>query len=373
MCQNLQLRKNKKELNMNKLLRKFSVYDLLVISILATVGIAIKPVVVPLAHIVSGPLMIPGGALAGGLYMLWMIIAYGIVGKPGTASLLALVQALLVMFTGVIGSHGILSLFTYTMPGIAVDLFLLIVGHRICCRSCAFFAGAIANTTGTACVNVVFFQVPGIYLALILSIAFLSGAMGGLLAWQLLKILGDYKLLPNRGKTESRRSTKPILIITIALLIAVPVFAYVNASNSEDSADGYSLTVSREGKIIDTYSFDEIMAMKSVDVKKEILSAKHADESGTFRGVPLEEILNHTDPEIMKECTKFISRAGDSYSSALSLEDLNETANVLVVYEKDGKKLKPFKEGGSGPMRLIIMSDTYGNRCTKYLIGIDCR
>lgn len=358
---------------MNQLLKKFTVYDLLVIAILSAAGIAVKPVVIPIVHLISGPLMIPGGSLAGGLYMLWMIIAYGIVGKPGTAILVGLVQALMVMFTGIIGSHGIMSLFTYTMPGIAVDLFLLLIEHRICCRNCAFFAGGIANATGTACVNIIFFRVPGVYLALILSIAFLSGSIGGLLAWKLLEILGDYHLLPKKECAAKKHSLKPILLITLALLIVVPACIFINAGNTEGNNDGYTLTISRAGEIIDTFSLQEIMEMKSVTVEKEILSAKYTDEKGTFRGVPLEAILNRTDTKLTKECTKFISRAGDSYSSALSSEDLKQSANVLVVYEKDGKKLKPFQDGGSGPMRLIIMSDTFGNRSTKYLIGIDCR
>ena len=358
---------------MHKFLQRFSVYDLLIISILAAVGIAIKPVVVPLAHIVSGPLMIPGGALAGGLYMLWIIVGYGIVGKPGTATLIALIQALLVLFTGVIGSHGILSLFTYTTPGIAVDLFLLLSGHRICCRACAASACAVANATGTACVNVVFFRAPGIYLVLILSIALLSGAAGGLLAWQLLKILKDHGLLRSRVCADHRYNLRPFVFVMAVLMVTAPLCAHFNAAGTDKHTDGYTLTISREGKTVDTFSFDEITEMKSVTFEKEILSAQHADEAGTYRGVPLEVVLDNADPEIMEKCTRFISRAGDSYSSAVSLEDLKESGNVFVVYEKDGKKLKPFTEGGSGPMRLIIRSDTYGNRCTKFLIGIDCR
>ena len=55
---------------MKRLLQKFTVRDLVLIAAMAALGIAIKPVVVPLAHLVSTPLMIPGGALAGGLYMM---------------------------------------------------------------------------------------------------------------------------------------------------------------------------------------------------------------------------------------------------------------------------------------------------------------
>ena len=184
---------------MQRYLNHFTIYELVIISIMAAIGIALKPVIVPIAHLISGPLMVPSGAFAGGLYMLWLVVGMGIVGKPGTATLIALIQALLVLFTGMVGSHGILSLFTYTMPGIAMDLVLLLIGHRVCCAGCAFIAGAIANVTGTACVNVVFFQAPGIYLILILSVALLSGGIGGLIAWELLKILKKYNLISAQG------------------------------------------------------------------------------------------------------------------------------------------------------------------------------
>lgn len=183
---------------MSKILQRFRIYDFVIIAIMAALGIAIKPVLVPLAHIISGPLMIPSGAFAGGLYMMWLVVGYGITGKPGTSTLIALIQAFLVMFTGVVGSHGVMSLFTYLSPGIVMDLLLLLIGHRVCCRGCAVIAGAAANVTGTACVNIVFFQAPGAYLILILSIAVLSGGIGGLLAWELLNVLRKYNLTGKR-------------------------------------------------------------------------------------------------------------------------------------------------------------------------------
>lgn len=188
---------------MSRVLRKFKVYDLVVIAVMAALGLAIKPIVVPLAHIVCGPLMIPSGALGGGLYMMWLVIGYGIVKKPGTSTLIGLIQALLVIFTGIIGSHGIMSLCTYTAPGLVMDLALLLTGHRVCCRGCAVLAGAVANATGTVCVNLVFFQAPGVYLILIIAVALLSGAIGGLLAWELLRVMETYHL--TRGGRRGRK------------------------------------------------------------------------------------------------------------------------------------------------------------------------
>lgn len=178
----------------SRALRAFSTRDLVMIAVLAALGIAIKPIVVPIAHMVAAPFLIPGGAFAGGLYMMWLVVGMGIVGKRGTATLIAIVQALLVMFTGVIGSHGVMSLITYTMPGIAMDLGLLVVGHRCCCLRCCFLAGVLANVTGTLMVSMIFFSLPTIPLLLALCTAALSGGVGGIIAWQVIKQLHRFHI-----------------------------------------------------------------------------------------------------------------------------------------------------------------------------------
>lgn len=177
---------------MKKLLKAFTVRELILIAAMAALGIAIKPIVVPLVHLISTPLMIPGGALAGGLYMMWLVMAFGLTGKRGSATLAGLIQALLVMITGVSGSHGVLSLVSYTLPGIVVDLGLLIMRHRACCLPCCFVAGILANLTGTAVVNLVFYTLPTVPLLLSLAVAALSGGVGGLISWELLKALRKF-------------------------------------------------------------------------------------------------------------------------------------------------------------------------------------
>ena len=153
---------------LQKMLDKFSVFDLIIIAMISTLGIASKPVIVPLSHIITGPLLIPGGVVAGGFYMLWLVLGAGIVGKPGTATLIGVVQALMVFGTGVFGSHGAMTLLSYTFPGFAVDLLLFLIRHRVCCPLCAFLAGVVANVSGSALVNIIYF---GCLCLLILSLA----------------------------------------------------------------------------------------------------------------------------------------------------------------------------------------------------------
>ena len=150
-------------------------FELVVISLTAALGIAIKPIIVPLVHIITGPLYIPGGAAAGGFYMLWLVLGLGLTKKIGTGSLIGITQALLVIITGAYGNHGAISIITYTVPGILIDIGAKLLGNKFITPAGFFILGLLANISGTMLSNMVFFRLPLIPLLLSLSAASLSG------------------------------------------------------------------------------------------------------------------------------------------------------------------------------------------------------
>ena len=85
---------------------------------------------------------------------------------------------------------------TYSVPGVFIDLLLLIMrDHRhICCPLCGFLAGAVANIGGTCIVSLAFFNLPLIPLLLSISLAALSGGLGGLLAFYIITQLRKMKI-----------------------------------------------------------------------------------------------------------------------------------------------------------------------------------
>jgi len=174
---------------LRKFIDKFSIYQLMIITLLAAIGIAVKIPLQPLAQMITGPLFIPGGAMAGGIYMMFLVLSVSITGKVGAALLCGFVQALLVMITGLGGHHGALTIVTYTLPGLAVDLLMFLSRHRGCCRKCCFFGSMAANITGTLLVGAAFFSMPLIPLMLMLCSAALSGGLGGILAWEITRHL----------------------------------------------------------------------------------------------------------------------------------------------------------------------------------------
>ncbi len=166
---------------------RFTLTDYILIAMMASLGIAIKGVVVQLAHIITGPLFIPGGVVAGGFYMMFLVLGTAVTQKYGAATLVALVQAVLVIVTGTLGTHGAASLLTYTLPGLCVDGLFLIMRHKGCCALCCFLGGVVANMAGSYAVNLAIFNLSLIPLLLSLSAAALSGGLGGLVAYALAK------------------------------------------------------------------------------------------------------------------------------------------------------------------------------------------
>ncbi|MDP1125447.1 hypothetical protein Q5O12_28410, partial [Klebsiella pneumoniae] len=59
--------------------------------------------------------------MAGGFYMLWLVLGYGLTGnKRGTALLIGLVQGIVVLLQPY-ANHGAHSVVSYTAPGLAVE------------------------------------------------------------------------------------------------------------------------------------------------------------------------------------------------------------------------------------------------------------
>ncbi|MCL1816054.1 MAG: ECF transporter S component [Clostridiales bacterium] len=163
----------------------FKLAEYILIAMMAALGIAVKVIITPLAHIITGPLLIPGGVAAGGFYMLFLVLAISITQKGGTAFLVALVQAVLVMITGMLGSHGAASLLTYTLPGLAVEAVWLLAGRGSKGAVCCFAAGICANMAGSYSVNFFIFRLPIVPLLLSLAVAALFGGLGGWVAYGL--------------------------------------------------------------------------------------------------------------------------------------------------------------------------------------------
>lgn len=176
-------------------LNTFSTEDLIVIALLAALGLGTKQVIGPVLKAIIAAFLVPGGAIAGAFYMMWLVIARNAVDKPFSATLTGLVQGIAILILPY-GNHGIMSLITYAAPGLSIDLlFYSLVLFRKTIHNDSIdlkgneilnaFYGGIANVTGTFLTAEVFNLFSGldpVIFVLVLLLAFASGLFGGLLA-----------------------------------------------------------------------------------------------------------------------------------------------------------------------------------------------
>jgi ABC-type thiamin/hydroxymethylpyrimidine transport system permease subunit len=178
---------------------KIATTDLVLTALFASMGIAAKELLRPLIGTITGPLDIPTGAVAGGFYMMWLVMAYGLIQKKGAATLTSLIQALMSLIMPY-GNFGLLSFVIYLGPGLAIDAFLLITRHKACCLACCIIASALANSVGTFLVGSLVLVLPPVVLAFLMVVAAISGGIGGYIANLLLvrvKKIGLAKNQPN--------------------------------------------------------------------------------------------------------------------------------------------------------------------------------
>lgn len=170
---------------------------------------------------------------------------------------------------------------------------------------------------------------------------------------------------------RQRRAATVVAAVIVGLIIAVVALAWLNRSDA--GVQEGSVAITRDGKTLTTFTLAEVRELRSVSAKKKIVSSNNGDEEGTFTGVPLRTLLDEVSPTLLDKASMVVTRATDGYVSSLDAAEVGEDDDVLLVYEKDGESLGTSEDGGTGPFRIVILSDTYGNRCTKWVNEIEVR
>jgi hypothetical protein len=144
-------------------------------------------------------------------------------------------------------------------------------------------------------------------------------------------------------------------------------------------SQGAALLVKANGNILKEYTMDEIKALPSVSLEKAIVAGSMGknsdkpDDTGLFTGVALETFMSDVDPGWADKYSEFILTAEDGFTSAVFLSEVQKGENVIVAYAKDGVAILGREDGGLGPLRVVVMDDTFGNRSAWYLKTIEAR
>lgn len=163
-----------------------------------------------------------------------------------------------------------------------------------------------------------------------------------------------------------KKSTIGIIAVLVVLVVVIGIFAGMNRSNLKDVNDG-AVDVDINGQVT-TYTIDELRDMEGVStVHKVIKSGSKEDEEADFTGIDVADLLKSVDPDCLEGATAVVATSGDGYATSYSVEEALEDDNVMLIFEQDGAALTPYEDGGSGPLRIVVMKDEFGNRSAMWV------
>ena len=141
-----------------------------------------KTMISPLTNLLSDITHIPGG-IGTAFSLMFLVVAAECMPKFGCCALMGLVQGLLALITGRIGSMGLLAPLGYILPGMAIDLALLFarsVHMRRVWRT--VLANALASVTASLTANLIVFRLNGAALIMYLGTSAICGLVCGIAA-----------------------------------------------------------------------------------------------------------------------------------------------------------------------------------------------
>ena len=92
-----------------------------------------------------------------------------------------------------LGNRGLGNLLVYVVPGLALELIMLLFPRYVSTWFSALVAGGIANATGSLIVSWVFLRLPFIPLASSFLVSFFFGGIGGVLGYKLYAVVAGFR------------------------------------------------------------------------------------------------------------------------------------------------------------------------------------
>ncbi|MGI5825114.1 MAG: molybdopterin-dependent oxidoreductase [Bacillota bacterium] len=169
---------------------------------------------------------------------------------------------------------------------------------------------------------------------------------------------------------KMKKSTMAITAVIIVLIIVIGIFAGINQKTA-DTAEN-SITVQTAESEETVYTIDDLKKMEEIStVHKTIKSGSKEDETGDFTGISVRDLLLKTTTEEAINAAKAVTAtSGDGYATSYEISEIMEDENVMLIFQQDGADLVPFSEGGSGPLRIVVMKDEFGNRSAMWVTKI---
>ena len=166
---------------------------------------------------------------------------------------------------------------------------------------------------------------------------------------------------------KPKKTTIWITVVIIVLIAIIITFALLNQNSANQTSD--SVTVKIAGNEDVVYTFDDLNTMDGIiTMNKTIKSGSREDETADFTGILVKDLLlKTTTQDVLENASSVTAISGDGYATSYSIDEILEDDNILLVFLQDGEKLISFSDGGSGPLRIVVMKDEFGTRSAMWV------
>jgi ABC-type thiamin/hydroxymethylpyrimidine transport system permease subunit len=298
----------------------FTTRDLFLMAALAALGGITSTYINAIGDLVQSAIGFAGTTQwAAGLHILWLVLAMGFVGKPGTGTVTGILKGAVELLTG--NTHGLLVVFVDIVAGFLVDLGFLPFKNK---KNLPPFllAGGLASASNVF-VFQLFASLPADILAygallLVGMVAFISGVIfAGILGFILLNALRKSGVVKDQEPVKVQRSTI-IIFLSLAIVMLFALGTYLRMILKGPK------TVYIGGEVHTAYDFPS----ENGDIKLINAEATLRDIKTRYEGYPLPEIIGYAEP--VPDAQLLLIRATDGYAFFITMEELSENQSLLL-------------------------------------------
>jgi hypothetical protein len=163
--------------------------ELIFMALCCLLGLFTKQLISPVTNAVTDLIRMPGGGMAGGLSMAFLLLGATFSSRRWAGTFMGFLQGLLALAFGMSGYQGIYAIFTYTVPGIAIDAMRLLWRGEYWQNGFFLLTCCLANASTAVASNLLVFHFHGLIFLLWVTLAACAGFFGGAMAGLIYKRL----------------------------------------------------------------------------------------------------------------------------------------------------------------------------------------
>jgi DMSO/TMAO reductase YedYZ molybdopterin-dependent catalytic subunit len=162
-----------------------------------------------------------------------------------------------------------------------------------------------------------------------------------------------------------RKSTKVVLGVFVLLIVAAVPLYYLTRPAPLPSNVALQI---KDNKNTLSFSLSQIESLPATTIQVTLTSSSRLEDNGVFNytGVTLHTLL--TQAGILNTTSIYIQGSDGYGNSVTNQQAANPT--TIIAYQKDSAALTLLKNGGEGPLRLIIGSDHYAQSWVRGVVVV---